>query len=241
MAKQKGISLNPKDKIKGSNLIDDFDGTITDAGFELWTYPNTSIEVVAMFLEIQADSVDGNPTTREHYAAGNPKLVQASEDGCCLEPAGDKEYDGLNDQSVAIFALTHAVNAGYPTPDKLNDGNASVLKGERFHFKRVDRKDAGGQARQSLVPTRYLGTATGAAKGNGKAVVGGGDLEEKVQSAVMEVLAENPEGLTTSVLAQKVNKQLAGDPDRMAGLKLVMTEKFLKGGPFTYDGKRVTL
>ncbi len=244
MAKQRGISLNPKDQIKGSSLADDFDGLITDAGFELFTYPNTTNTTVALFLEIEAELADGTKTIREHYSAGNPSLVQPTEDGCCIEPVGDKDYDGLNDNTVAIYALTQIVNAGFPAADQLGTGDATVLKGHRFHFKRLDRKDAKNVTRQSLVPTKYLGAGSGkgstAGAGNGRAVSGSG-IEEKVQGVVIQVLGENPEGLTTAVLAQKVNAAMKGDDDRMAAIKLVMQQEFLKGGPFTYDGKRVSL
>lgn len=237
----KAISLNPNKQIKGSNLKDDFDGAIVDAAFELFTYPNTTIEVTALKLVIAPD--DGQPEAiTEHYGVGNPTIVQPSADGSTFEGV-NKDFDGLNDNTVGAFLFTNIGNSGYPI-EKLDDGRCKVLIGERFRWKRQARKDVSGKDKTSLVPTRYLGAVTGA-RANGHAAAGstGGDVTTKLQGAVVSALAAAGEPLPLNKLAQAVNKELITDPQRMEALKLLMTEGFLKaaGAPFTYDGKLVSI
>lgn len=239
----KAISLNPNKQIKGSTLKDDFDGAIVDAAFEPFTYPNTTVTITALKLVIAPD--DGQPDTiTEHYGCGNPTLVVPSADGSTFEGV-NKDFDGLNDNTVGAFLFVNIGNSGYPV-EKLDSGNCKVLIGERFHWKRQARKDVGGKDKSSLVPTRYHGAvgkgANGSARANGS-TAGAADVTERLRGAVMNALVAAGTPLPLNKLAQEVNKEFANDPQRMPALQLLMKADFLtaKDAPFTYDGKLVSL
>lgn len=105
-------------------------------------------------------------------------------------------------------------------------------------------KDKGGYDKQTFLPAKFIGYASGVAQqgvtgGNGAASGNGSALVTKADAAVLKALSAGP--LTRAQLVAALATQLAGDPEGNAVIGLVVNDGFHKGKAWKYDGVQASL
>jgi hypothetical protein len=175
-----GVSLNPKDQVKGG-LIADVDAVLSSIRFQEYTYPSgeTTLAAIGKLL------LDGGDEYEQVWSVGNPADWEILHDGEEINPAEGNSRSGTADNSNFSQFMRELAPAGWPEQEpgvlKNVQDKISALDGMKAHWIRkaqparagLSNTNARGQERTVLVPEKILklpwekGKAAAAAKGNG--------------------------------------------------------------------------
>src|SRR5271166_640509 len=150
-----GVSLNPKDQIKGG-LIQDVDATLVSIIFAEWTYPGTTTATIAAVGKLKIEGDDDE--IEQAWSVGSPSEWSITADGEELESVSGKT--GLNDNCNFATFMRELPLAGFPI-DKLGD-KIGILNGMKAHWIRKAQPKRAGLANQderektTLVPEQIL-------------------------------------------------------------------------------------
>jgi hypothetical protein len=265
-AAEGGVSIRPSEAV-AMGLLDDFDGTITDAKFMKFDYNGKGKAVLSLAVEIDPD---GAEKFVQQYSCGEAALKNfVILTGNTKVKAVSPTVTGLPDSSNCIKFLSSLVSANFP--EDLMSDDVSALVGTKAHFRRVanenkfsGEKKEGERDNRILLVEKVLalpGTEAAApvkaapagapakkkaapvavapAPTNG-AVVNGG-VDAKASEFIMSQIVTGPQ--TKQALAQAAFAALNGDTDRNAVIAKVANDAFLgaEGSPWTYDGSTVSL
>ena len=246
------VSFNPDTFLEGGGgLIDDVDviidkvqldrdctygGRITDPVFAL---------VVNMTVQNPTDEHADDPSHVEYLSAGNRDFFAIDADGHGMTPLGSNT--ALRKSCKASQFLVSLVNAGFPA-DSLDDSIGNI-EGLHCHLsqKPVPKGSFGGthddQGRPKTIllcdtvnldGTQVAGDSASAATGT---VPAGSDPT----AMIMDILAKAGKPIEIPDLYQAMFEQLKDDPNRNNVIKAVGAgdNKFLKDGPWTFDGTSI--
>jgi hypothetical protein len=259
-----GVSFRPDSYVEGGGLLGDVDVTFVSCEFLLWDYNGNSPNSVPAFkAELEVDGQEEH--VEQYFSCGKDTDWEPSEDGKSLVPIG--KATGLNKNCNFAMLVNSMIEAGFPA-DKI-DNDCSIFEGLVAHVVRVPEPKRPGLVRQpradgkeyektimvvdSIIKLPWEGKnakkGTGAAKKGTTAAKGkeaeetGGDdeIKEKVQGAIMEILAKNPKGIDKKKLAGEVFKYFKDDPDKQACVKLAYDDDFLGDGMWTYEDGKVSM
>ena len=148
-----GVSLNPKDQVKGG-LIQDVDATLTSIRFKEYTYPSGQITIAA----VGALTLDAGDEYEQVWSVGSPEEWEIEDDG---EMVGNRNgKTGINDNSNFGMFARELEPAGFPM-NKL-DSKISILDGLKAHWirkaqpKRAGLQGADERERTTLVPEKII-------------------------------------------------------------------------------------
>jgi len=250
------ISLKPSEMSVGGGLWGDMDATITGARFIMSNFGGKAVSEVPVFELTVADAAG------EEYEQllSTGKGGTPSEDGESLEGSGK-----LNSGSNFGLFLSSMVSGGFPE-NRLED-KASALVGTKAHFERVAApKRAGlvkapradgkvyedmilivtkvlelpGAKAKAKAPAKVTGKAPAAAKA--KAPAGDtSEISDMALGAFMQVLSENPEGLTKQQLAAKAFAVVSANPSKTEIVKMAYDEEFMASGPWSITEGIITM
>ena len=257
-----GISLKPSEATEGGGLLDDVQATIKSAKFEQWDY-NGKVDytIPALRLELVVDGED--EPHEQYYSMGSQKQFSASKDGKTLQAIGTAQT--LNAGSNGMIFLGSLVNAGFPE-DQMED-DITVLNGTVAHFIRqpapkrgsINNKKEGDRESTILVvdaiislpgekPKKGAGGKSPAAKtGKGaakKTADDEGATEQDAVDAIMEILAEKPDGVMKQALPALIFAKVKDKANKNDIIQLAFKGEFLGGDdrPWTYgDDGKITL
>lgn len=245
------ISFNPEHFSKGGGLADDFDGEITDARIDIFTYQGKGKPAVGLILDIKTDEGE---ELEQFYSIGDEQRWSPSSDGSSV--IGNDGQQSINEGCNAALFFAHLVDCGFP-PDKLEDDDVTVMEGLKGHFKRVPQPkrtglsgSADGREKTLLTVSEIYGTRfdkKGGSKGRGKRAAkgkasrkssdNGDEYADAASALVMEVLSEHGTA-TKKELSQAAFKTITNDmAQRKAVVKLVFNDDFLGGEhqPWEFD------
>lgn len=256
--------LNPKGFSEGGGLLDDINATVKEARFEIFDYQGKGTAAPSMRFTLALE--DGSDVT-QNWSCGKATDWQPSEDGKTLVAIG--RATALNRQSNIALLLESIVNSGFPE-DKIGD-EITVFEGMEAHFIRVPaperkgiakRTDAQGNVieqtiltvdkinklpweKKAAAPKGAAKAAAAPAKGApakaAPAAAAAGDLTEVASNAIVEILAENPEGIAKAQLPALLFKKLATHPQKAQVLQVAFKDDFLSSGSWTYEGGKLSL
>lgn len=246
----KAVGLSPATMTEGGGLLNDVDGVIKAAEVVMYDYNGKSpVESPALHLTIEVDGEDHE----QYWSVGQARDWAPSKDGKCIEAL--RGQTGLNRGSNAAILLQSFVESGFPE-DSIEDDVTCfvgldahwirVPAPERPGLKRTPREDGNTYDPQVLVINNVNALPgdkkAGKAKTGGKAKAGGGgDAKAKAEEIVMELLADNPEGVKKSELPKAAYSALKNDPLRNEVAKIVFSDDFLNSGPWEYKNGVVKL
>lgn len=254
--------LNPKNFSEGGGLLDDVNATVREARFELFDYQGKAAASPSLRMTLTLE--DGSEAS-QNWSVGKVTDWQPSDDGKTLVAIG--RATNLNRQSNGALLLESIVNSGFPE-DKIGD-DITVFDGMEAHFVRVPaperkgiapRTDAQGNVRENTVLTidkiirlpwdkaAAKGAPKAAAKAGPKgapakapAAAPAGDLAEVTTAMLMEILAENPEGVAKAQLPALIFKKAASHPQKAQIVQAAFKDEFLSAGPWTYAEGKISL
>jgi hypothetical protein len=249
------ISLKPSEMSAGGGLWSDIDATITDVKFETSTFEGKvpgGVTVLALSV------TDGAGEDHEQLLSCGKGNVPTA-DGKGLEDGGK-----FNSGSNAGIFLSSMVTGGFPENRMGED--ISILVGTKAHFERVTAPKRSGIAKAPradgkvfedtiLIVTKVLQLPWDAPKKGGKApaqavakskVAAKGkapeaDVGDEAASAIMEVLMENPEGLTKQQLTKAVFQVVKDNPNKSAIVKMCFDDEFLAGGAWSFENGVISM
>ena len=255
--------LRPSGFSEGGGLLDDVNATVKEARFEIFDYQGKGNAAPSARFTLSLE--DGSEVS-QNWSCGKATDWTPSEDGKTLVAIG--RATALNRQSNVALLLESIVNSGFPE-DKIGD-DISIFEGLEAHFVRVpapERKgimkktDSQGNVIEQTVLTvdkinklpweKKAAAPKGAApkaapkgaaaKTTPAAAAGGEDLSEVASGAIMEILAENPEGIAKAQLPALLFKKLATHPQKAKVLQVAFKDDFLASGGWTFEGGKLTL
>ena len=259
------VSFNPENFVEGGGLIGDVDATITSAKFEMFDYGG-AVPGGAPSLTVVCESELGDFT--ERYSVGSKDDWMPSDSGKQLLALGGKK--GLSASSKFALFIKHLVDAGFPG-DKLGN-DISVLDGLQAHFVRIPEPERPGVKKSAKQtereakygpPTMLIVSAilslpgekkkpAGAPKASGKkaakdapapAAPETGDLDSKVEDAILNIIAAEGGSIKQNVVPAKLMGALKGDPDMPAAIRKLAEAGFLTGDarPWKAEGGVLSL
>lgn len=256
--------LRPSGFSEGGGLLDDVNATIKEARFEIFDYQGKGTPAPSLRINLTLE--DGSEAS-QNWSCGKAQDWQPSEDGKKLVAIG--RATALNRQSNVALLLESIVNSGFPE-DKIGD-EITVFEGMEAHFIRVPaperkgiakRTDAQGNVieqtiltvdkinklpweKKAAAPKGAAKAAAAPAKGApakaAPAAAAAGDLTEVASNAIVEILAENPEGIAKAQLPALLFKKLATHPQKAQVLQVAFKDDFLSSGSWTYEGGKLSL
>ena len=248
------ISFNPKDATKGGGLADDFDGEITGARIDLFTYPNSGKTSVGLILDITTEDED---ELEQFYSIGPESAWSPSDDNTSV--IGNSGQQSIADNCNANLFFAHLVDADFPA-EKLENDDVTILEGLKGHFKHVPQPkraglSGGGGDREKTILTvseiystkfdkKGKGKKSGKSKSSGKSSSGNGDdYDDDAAALVMEVLSEKGTAAKKELM-QAAFKTIKGNlKKRKAVVLLVNDDDFLgdDNQPWEYDASDGTV
>jgi hypothetical protein len=246
-----GVSLKPDTFTQG--VLDDVDVTWTECRFVMYDYDGKSPQP-APGLMITMEDDDGKEY-KQFYSAGAAKDWAPNPDdgGKTLEAVGKAK--ALNQNSNVSLLLSSLINAGYDQ-DEITD-DVSDLDGIRAHMiqvpapKRSGLVTQGSQDKTILVVDSLL-ESDGQDKGKGRDKDKGkdkgkdkdkgsdSDIENDVTEFVIETISNNDGEVTKKDLAVASIKHFKKG-DKKAVNKFLLSEDWLKEGPWDYDGETLKM
>jgi len=245
--------LSPGSFVEGGGLLDDVDVIFKAVRFTTWDY-NGKVPVAVPAIKATMEVVDGE-TVEQYWSIGAAKDWSPSEDGKTLVAVG--RSTNLVSSANGAILLTSLVNAGFPE-DKLID-DISVVEGLEAHVVRVPapvrvglKKAARADGKVFDDTVLVVGTINKLpwdkkAKGSKSGKKAGGaseDVQAKATEILMNLLAENPDGIAKQSIPGLAFKAISDtDADRNEIVKLVFDDAFLSSDavPWTYENGTVTL
>lgn len=246
------VSFNPDTFLEGGGgLLDDVDVKIDSVLFDRdCTYGGRITDpvfafVVNMTIQNPSEEHTEDPSHVEYYSAGSRDFFAIEADGHGLTPLGSST--ALRKSCKASQFFTSLVNAGFPA-DKL-DESIGTIEGLLCHLsqKPVPKGSFGGthddQGRPKTIllcdtvnldGTQVAGDSAAASTGK---VPAGSDPT----AMIMGILAKAGKPLEIPDLYQLMFAELKDDPNRNNVIKAVGAgdNKFLKDGPWTFDGTSI--
>ena len=252
-----GGLFNPDSFAVGGGLLDDVDVIVKQARIVMFDYNGTQPEQPAVELTLE----HGGEETTQAWTVGKAADWQPSEDGTQLIAVGRATQ--INASSNAAILLKSLVDAGFPG-DKLGD-SITILEGLEGHVMRVpapvrkglkDQKE--GQtiltfASITKLPWDKAGAAKAKPGAKGKAAAAKApeappeapepdSIEAQAQDILLELIAAAGDaGVAKASLPSLVYKQHATNPNKKEIVQKLFDDAFLKAGPWTYAGGKLTL
>lgn len=240
--------FKPSDMSEGGGLLDDFDGTITEARTVMFDYQGSGPSTPSILLKIKTE--DGEAID-QNWSVGKASDWQPSEDGKKLIPIG--RATSLVASSNAGILMASIVNAGFPE-DKIGD-DISVLEGLKAHFIRVPaperkgivqtpRADGKTFEKTILTVSRVLQLPWDAAKPvaakvtppKGKpaasskpaaAAASTGDIQAEAVGILLAILSDNDGTVEKKALPGLVMKAAADNPNKSKLVQTIFSDAFL--------------
>jgi len=252
--------LRPSGFSEGGGLLDDVNATVKEARFEIFDYQGKGNAAPSARFTLSLE--DGSEVS-QNWSCGKATDWTPSEDGKTLVAIG--RATSLNRQSNVALLLESIVNSGFPE-DKIGD-DISIFEGMEAHFVRVPaperkgltkRTDAQGNVIEQTVlvvdkiiklpwekkasaPKGQAKAPASAPKAPARAAAEGEDLTEVASAAVLEILAENPDGVAKAQLPALLFKKLASHPKKAQIMQVAFKNEFLSSGSWTYDKGKLSL
>jgi len=252
--------LNPKGFSEGGGLLDDINATVKEARFEIFDYQGKGNAAPSARFTLSLE--DGSEVS-QNWSCGKATDWTPSEDGKTLVAIG--RATSLNRQSNVALLLESIVNSGFPE-DRIGD-DITIFEGMEAHFVRVPaperkgltkRTDAQGNVIEQTVlvvdkiiklpwekkasaPKGQAKAPASAPKAPARAAAEGEDLTEVASAAVLEILAENPDGVAKAQLPALLFKKLASHPKKAQIMQVAFKNEFLSSGSWTYDKGKLSL
>lgn len=263
-----GISLKPSEATQGG-LLDNVNAEVKECSFVLYDY-NGKVPTPNPALRMLLKDADTGEEYEQYWSIGNSKDWVPSENGKELVPVGSASSlktnsngmvfltslvnagfpeDKIGD-NVGVFEgmVAHFIRVAAPKrtgleKQKRDDGKdfeATILTVDqitKLPWEKAKAAGAPGGAKAGA------GAGAGAKAGTSTTTTATSspDLAAKAQELVMQVLSENPDGITRKDLPTKIFQKVGSDPDRNAIVTLVFKEEFLSNGPWAYADGKVSL
>ena len=255
MGKETGASMRPSSYVAGGGLLDNVDVTWKKVRFEMFDYGGKVQATPCLKVDMELE--DGSEV-EQYFSAGSAADWNPSKDGTKLVAVGNAK--GINENSNMAILVNSLIEAGFPE-DKLDD-DCTVFEGMNTHVIRVKAPERKGLSntntrsdgrtfdRMNLVvdtinkfpwDKKTTKAAGGSGGGTAKKEEAGDDVEERATEVVREVLGEATGPMDKKTLSTKVFNAMKGDPLRNKVSQLAFNEDFLSNGPWTYNGKTITL
>lgn len=260
--------FQPKNMVEGGGLLDDVDAVIKEMRVVNWDYNGkVPVPVPALKATLEIDGVDGGH--EQYWSMGKGTDWQPSEDGFSVVAVG--KATGITRSSNAGILIESMVNAGFPENKVTDDVrcfeglkahwtrvSAPKRAGSAPKAPRADGRvfedtiltvgsilSLPGEKKKATAPPKAAAGSsapkTTAAPAPAAPVAADGDLDDRCTELVMEVLAENPNGVTKSQLPGLVFKKVGKDANKNKIVTRVFQEDFLTSGAWTYEGGKVSL
>lgn len=252
--------LRPSGFSEGGGLLDDVNATVKEARFEIFDYQGKGNAAPSARFTLSLE--DGSEVS-QNWSCGKATDWTPSEDGKTLVAIG--RATALNRQSNVALLLESIVNSGFPE-DRIGD-DITIFEGMEAHFVRVPaperkgltkRTDAQGNVIEQTVlvvdkiiklpwekkasaPKGQAKAPASAPKAPARAAAEGEDLTEVASAAVLEILAENPDGVAKAQLPALLFKKLASHPKKAQIMQVAFKNEFLSSGSWTYDKGKLSL
>jgi hypothetical protein len=254
--------FSPSSFAVGGGLLDDVDVVVKSAEIAMFDYAGTRPDAVPA-IKFTLGIEDGEDV-EQYWSVGKASDWMPSEDGKKLVAIGRATQ--INASSNAAILLKSIVDAGFPE-NKVSD-DITCFEGIEGHVMRVPAPKrnvtkaprADGKVYEDTILTFASITklpwekATGKKSASKKSAPAQdvqeetpdageeGDLEERTQGILLEILSENPDGVKKQGLPGLIFKKIgAKDPDRSAILQLAFKDDFLSSGPWTYNKGQLSL
>lgn len=137
-----------------TGLIDDFDGTITEAYFGTDAAYNDG-DTILLILEISTDDPD-RPSITEKLSTGTGWVIENSGANIVSENGKPRKFN-QNSRVGMVLAAALAAGAGDIMRGKGTPMDAATWTGLAFHWDRVKIKGFNGEEKEVLLPTSVLG------------------------------------------------------------------------------------
>jgi hypothetical protein len=218
--------LNPNSFTEGGTILDDADGTVTEAKWAMYNYGGKAAPAPGLVMSIEHDNGGKMEVSEQFWSCGNARDWMPAKDGKSITSPTGKS--GLNKNSNVAILLASAVNAGFPA-DKLGD-DPSVFVGLKAHWLRVaqDRKIEGGKESSTLTIARIVSLPGQTANSQASSSVNP-ELESQIQQYVLTVLAEAGGRASKADLSVKVFQKASGDknPSAATFMSMLSTDAFI--------------
>ncbi len=261
MAKEERQSagLNPDGFTEPGGLWDSLVATWRNPRYGMFEFKKrdaTSGAEIPCFI-VDLEDEEGGSLGPQPWSVGFAADWEASEDGTKMYPVGDRKAFA-KDQDFSLL-ITSLLEAGYPK-DKL-DTDISVFDGMKVHMVRQDAperkgKKKGDDEKKRTVPVvdKILEMPGEGKKGSASASKGKGkvddaappsDIDEMAQENALEILGDNPKGMSVVGLIGKVftklKKEKVDQKKINAVTALFRNKEFLGNGPWEVAGDKIKL
>jgi len=237
------VNIRPDSFAEGGGLVDDFDGTISDARFVMTDYNGQSADMVPVARVVF--DIDGEEVDPILYSVGGTGDFTPDETGMRLVKLKTKST--LTKSSKFGMFMASLIEVGFPL-NRMDSENVSYLVGLRGHFlrkaveykglKKKNERDSTVLLCSKIITLPGEGAAKGAAK-SGKAKASADPelataVTEIVQGIILEAGGEIAKKNLISALFK--DDDLNALSDKKAALKLASDDGFLKGcKEWTYE------
>lgn len=204
-----------------SGLLDDFDGTVSEAWFATDAAYNDG-STVLLILDLATDDPD-RPQETLKLSTGTGWVIEDSGRRIVAESGKNRSF---NKSSVIGGFLQAALEAGAGETMRARGipMEAATWQGLKFHFNRVDVVGFDGEKKERLLPTGFLGADGGAvAGGAAPAAQGSSDEVSPALRAQLTVAAKKAEDQSAFIDAAF---QIDGVVDSAAAVALVTSDEF---------------
>lgn len=254
----------PSTFTEGSGLLDDVDVTFKEVRVAMFDY-NGTVAVPVPALRIQMELEDGSGH-EQYYSMGKASDWQPNEDGTSVVAVG--KATGIASSSNAAVLLASMVNNGFPE-NRITD-DVRCFEGMKAHMSRIAAPKRSGITKAPRADGRVFedtvlvvgsiislpgekkaappkgkpntATATQAKSATATAateVVE--DLDSKCTEVLMEILAENPDGVSKSMIPKLAFPKVGAMKDKNKIITRMFADDFLNNGPWTFEGGKVSL
>lgn len=241
--------------------LDDVDVLVIQARIVPWDYGKGGEKGINTFVRLTL-AVDGNTDPKlEYYSLGKDTVVAPSLDGKTPLPTrgpdgkvlanegyyfvgAKKPLEGVPEGSVAGLLMADLVNAGFNEADMSND--IRFMEGVKFHAVQKKGKTQGGDDKNHLLPSKYLGkgsvpagiavpaaasspAAPGAPAGNGAVALA--RIQELITNAIVAKGGPITKGEAVAFVSSNASAE-----EKNGLIALLLQEATLKAGPYKYDG-----
>ena len=256
--------LQPKNMVEGG-LVDDITATITEIKFVTWDY-NGKIPVAVPAIKASLET-DDREIYEQYWSIGKGSDWAPSENGASLIAIG-RATSLVNSSNGAIF-IQSMVNSGFPE-NKITEeitcfegikAHFSRAAAPKRNITKLPRADGRVFEDTILVVDNIISMPGERGKGKGKpsaiaAAVGvkaataadvppaknkaEGSVDDTCISIVLELLTDNPNGLSKSQIPGLAFKKVIDLPNKNAIIARIFNDSFLSSGPWVYADGKVT-
>lgn len=235
-------SMNPNTFTEGGGILDDTDGTVVDAKWQIFAYGGKAQPAPGLFMTIEHDNGGKTEESEQFWSCGSSKDWQPSRDGKSISsPTGKAGF--VKSSNVAIL-ISSLVEAGFPE-DKLGI-DPTVFVGLNAHWLRKanpDRKVDGKEGSSTLcvdainkLPWEAKGKAGAKAGAKAAADTNDSEFNEALTDLVMTAITDAGGSISKKDLTVAVFK-LGKGPNAKAYMDALKDDTFLKsdGVPWTLE------